>query len=481
MIPRSLLLSGVTAGLLGMTACAGLHPAHQHPAPARPPAGHTVREVPARRPAQLDLATRRPTENGAYVVSYESELTPIPLNRLHSWVIKVTRPDGTPVDGAELSVWGDMPEHGHGMPTQPRVVEQLGAGRYRVGGMKFQMPGWWEIEILVRAPQGEDRVRFNLDLVGAPGAPGHVHGGHHHHGVLPPIGVMGSHTHPAGSWMPSYRFMFMEMEGNRDGTDRQGLSEVLGDYMVAPKRMTMRMHMLGLMYGLTDRVTVMAMVPWKIVEMDHRTRMMGNEFTTRAEGLGDIGLSALVGLPGRGPHRWHLNLGLSLPTGSIEEDGDTPMGDNVQLPYPMQLGSGTLDLRPGVTYQASRAAWNWGSQARATLRLGRNNRDYRLGNEYGLTAWLGRQWAPWLNTSLRLDGRTWEDISGEDDALNPRMVPTADPELRGGTRVDALAGLNLIWGGQTFSVEGGVPIYQNLDGPQLETDWLLTLGWQGMF
>ena len=34
-----------------------------------------------------------------------------------------------------------------------------------------------------------------------------------------PIGVMGDHTHKAGEWMASYRYMRMEMEGSLDGSD----------------------------------------------------------------------------------------------------------------------------------------------------------------------------------------------------------------------------------------------------------------------
>ena len=32
--------------------------------------------------------------------------------------------------------------------------------------------------------------------------------------------------------------------------------------------------------------------------------------------------------------------------------------------------------------------------------------------------------------------------------------------------------------GQRLAVEFGLPLYHGLDGPQLETDWILWLGWQ---
>ena len=62
---------------------------------------------------------------------------------MHQWTLHVERADGTPVDDATITVDGDMPQHGHGMPTQPQVTENLGNGDYLVDGLKFQMGGWW--------------------------------------------------------------------------------------------------------------------------------------------------------------------------------------------------------------------------------------------------------------------------------------------------------------------------------------------------
>jgi hypothetical protein len=35
--------------------------------------------------------------------------------------------------------------------------------------------------------------------------------------------------------------------------------------------------------------------------------------------------------------------------------------------------------------------------------------------------------------------------------------------------------------GNRISVEGGIPVYQWLYGPQLETDWLLSVSWEWTF
>lgn len=297
-----------------------------------------------------------------------------------------------------------------------------------------------------------------------------------------PIGVMGDHTHSAGEWMLSYRFMRMEMDGNRDDTDQIGVSEVLADFPVTPTEMTMDMHMFGVMYAPTDKLTLMGMLPYLDFSMDHVTRT-GVRFTTESEGIGDIRLTALYVLYELGRHRVHLNAGISFPTGSIDERDGTPAGPNQKLPYPMQLGSGTFDLLPGITYLGQTEDWSWGAQGLAAIRVGENDNDYTLGDRFHLTGWLARRLSDAFSGSIRLNGQTWGDIDGADPDLNPRMVPTADPDRRAGTRLDLMFGLNYyvrqgMFKGHRLAIEGGIPVYQRLDGPQLETDWLLTAGWQ---
>jgi hypothetical protein len=58
---------------------------------------------------------------------------------------------------------GGMPQHNHGMPTQPQVTP-LGSGDYRVEGMKFQMPGHWVVTVAVDAEGQQDTATFNLQL-----------------------------------------------------------------------------------------------------------------------------------------------------------------------------------------------------------------------------------------------------------------------------------------------------------------------------
>jgi hypothetical protein len=287
--------------------------------------------------------------------------------------------------------------------------------------------------------------------------------------------------------MLSYRFMFMSMKGNRDGTERTSASDVLADFPVAPIAMDMEMHMLGLMWAPSDRVTLMGMVPFLRLDMDHRTRM-GTSFTTRSKGVGDVSLSAIVELWSNERHELLLNLGMSGPTGTLRAEDDLPAtgGERVKLPYPMQIGSGTPDLLPGLTWNGDLGRIRLGSQVRGVYRIGRNREGYRLGHRLLASGWAALEILPSWSVSLRLSFDGWKDVVGDDGDFDPAMVPTADPDLRGGRRLDVGLGANFLvrhgpLAGHRLAFEVARPVYQSLHGPQLETDWLATAGWQLAF
>jgi hypothetical protein len=115
-------------------------------------------------PADLDYSTTRLSENGTFNVSYTSSTAAVPVNQMHEWTLHVETADGEPVENATITVNGDMPEHGHGLPTKPQVTEYLGNGDYRVEGVKFQMAGWWVMDFTITADGQTDAVRFNMQL-----------------------------------------------------------------------------------------------------------------------------------------------------------------------------------------------------------------------------------------------------------------------------------------------------------------------------
>lgn len=128
------------------------------------PSGMAATPVDSTRPIKFDLSATRLSDNGVFRASYTSDADPVPINELHAWTLHVETTEGAPVEHAVISVNGDMPEHGHGMPTKPQVTQELGGGDYRVEGMRFQMGGWWMITFDIAAGGKADRVTFNLQL-----------------------------------------------------------------------------------------------------------------------------------------------------------------------------------------------------------------------------------------------------------------------------------------------------------------------------
>ncbi|MDJ0850488.1 MAG: transporter [Myxococcota bacterium] len=300
-----------------------------------------------------------------------------------------------------------------------------------------------------------------------------------------PIGVMGDHMHEAGEFMASYRFGYMRMKGNRDGTRRQSREEVLRDFPVTPTDMDMWVHMFGLMYAPTDWVTVTAMLPWIQKSMDHATRM-GTRFTTTSNGIGDVKLAGLFRIFDGETHHLHLNFGWSFPTGQVRAKDTTPLGRQT-LPFPMQIGSGTFDMMPGLTYVGHTDRFSWGSQVMGTYRIGENKSDWTASDQVDLTAWVAFPWTSWLSTSGRFRMSWWSNYGGDEKRPPPPdFIPTADPDRRAGAAFELLGGVNLYLplgplGKHRFAIEAGAPVEQWLDGPQLETDWRVVVGWQKAF
>jgi hypothetical protein len=115
-------------------------------------------------PNDLDTSTTLATTNGLFSATYEPQVETIAINQIHTWTIHVETPDGEPVENAEITVDGGMPQHGHGLPTAPQVTEYLGNGDYLVEGMKFNMSGWWTLTFDIDAEGATDDVTFNLIL-----------------------------------------------------------------------------------------------------------------------------------------------------------------------------------------------------------------------------------------------------------------------------------------------------------------------------
>ena len=118
----------------------------------------------ARRPAASEFGLGpRASAGGRYVATLEPAR---PLHPRQMQTVRVTVRDagGLAIDEAQISIDGGMPQHGHGLPTRPRVTRNFGDGIYEIEGVRFNMGGWWEFKLAIAGSRGADIITFNLDL-----------------------------------------------------------------------------------------------------------------------------------------------------------------------------------------------------------------------------------------------------------------------------------------------------------------------------
>lgn len=93
-----------------------------------------------------------------------SQLSPVVINRIHSWELVLTGADLNPVTGAEISVIGGMPDHDHGLPTLPVVTRETSPGHYLLEGVRFHMPGRWQLTVTISRPEGDETGLLDFEL-----------------------------------------------------------------------------------------------------------------------------------------------------------------------------------------------------------------------------------------------------------------------------------------------------------------------------
>ena len=165
--------------------------------------------------------------------------------------------------------------------------------------------------------------------------------------------------------------------------------------------------------------------------------------------------------------------------------------NNQKYGYGMQMGSGSYELKQGISFEDSIDSFSYGAGYEYTARLNDNKHGYRLGNMLLADAWLGYSVTDSLFTKGKLQLRSIDQISGADETLEAdnntsgsqfnAMSPALDADNSGGNRVDAtlLAKYtipNTMW---SFTFDFTLPVYQSLWGPQMATSWIASfnVGW----
>ena len=98
------------------------------------------------------------------VVSLSDARPAPPAKGDNTWTLRLTDPQGAPVDGATVTLVPFMPDHGHGSAVKPTVTFTGSDGKYAVSRVYLAMAGYWEITVtVVRASSDEARFGFCID------------------------------------------------------------------------------------------------------------------------------------------------------------------------------------------------------------------------------------------------------------------------------------------------------------------------------
>ena len=299
--------------------------------------------------------------------------------------------------------------------------------------------------------------------------------------------------------------MFMEMGPLRDGTSDILSTTIVGaangtTFPAVPRAMQQYMTMIGGAYSFSDDFALMAMTNYTINEMQMEifAGVGGNNFTMTSSGIGDITLL--------GKYRLYANdnlvptkqaavlFGLSLPTGDIHKKftNNTVTNQNgTILPFKMQMGSGTVDPIIGLTYQGSRDPFWWGLNTQLEAHIYDNEQGYHRGQEFRYDFYAMKQvhdnWVIQTQLNGWLEGHFSREpyegrINGEGHAgFNPQnqfLSPLFDPKNYGGHKVALSLGVQF----QpiplhVMELTATLPIYQDLNGPQLRDNWMMQLSY----
>jgi hypothetical protein len=383
-----------------------------------------------------------------------------------------------------------------------------------------------------------------------------------------PAGILFAHTlEKAGDSMIDYRYMRSMQSGDilhgseassqervvskacpgsvRREISSDGITHFDGGCRSLPAAMTMNMHMLEFMVAPTNRLTLMLMP--QFVDMAMASKLV-NAFSHDIDGhgahahghetggIGDTGMYALIKLFDTPQHHIHTSLGFSAPTGDagIKLIDRTKDLGGAYIDYGMQLGSGTWDFKPSLTYTGKIDAWHWGGQIGGTKRIDdRNASGYILGDMFATSLWGGYDLTHWLSASIRaaynwqgningkyprstrLDSQlyicqktdyTYTDDNGteifdhagyssclKEVEITKRVYDSKDrsspvdfPKNYGGHYVDIGFGLNATipngaFAGNRLSVEWLQPVHTDVNGYQLDRDGTLAVNWDMAF
>ena len=269
------------------------------------------------------------------------------------------------------------------------------------------------------------------------------------------------------------RYDFFNQDDLRSGTGRVDRAALALPNDVEIQQHTVnRIGTLTLDYGLTSDWGVTLMLPW--ISRSHTTIAEGDTdiSSSRSSSLGDVRvLARYMGLSEA--QDWGLQFGLKLPTGdSHGVDFDAGPQQGAMLDRGLQPGTGSTDLLVGAfKFGAIGETADWFGQALLQVPIA-SDRAFKPGVGANLTAGIRYRGFETVVPQLQFNSRIERRETGSD----------ADTPNSGQTLV-------YLSPGATFNVSqktsvylfGQVPVYQRVNGYQLEPKWSVSAGVHAAF
>jgi hypothetical protein len=310
-----------------------------------------------------------------------------------------------------------------------------------------------------------------------------------------PMGVFGADMPAKGKLLLSISPIWANLSGQRIGTQAVSSQFIVANVpwwvdptkklRLVPQNISVAVQTGAISYGLTNDLSVVVTASIAEKRLDALTfkgpvgiTPLGRSYPDTF-GLSDFTTSAIYRVYQDPVHRIQVNLGFAYPFSFntarfdlLQPDGSVP---NIRAFYGMQPGSGTFDIMPGIVYAGNLGQWSWGLSYRGRLPLSRNAQNWSFGDLHEFNGWAGYTLIPGVTTTFRVSGATQGQISGFDREILGRAVPT-NPAFYGGQRVElfggaVVSGKLINFDAASIAFEAGLPVYQNLNGPQIAKNW----------
>jgi hypothetical protein len=103
------------------------------------------------------------TGEGGYTIAIMEATPAPPAKGDNAWTVEIRDSAGAPVTGLTMDCDSFMPDHGHGTPIIPAVIE-VGDGVYTLDPVNLFMPGYWETTMTAVDKGATDSPDDDVDL-----------------------------------------------------------------------------------------------------------------------------------------------------------------------------------------------------------------------------------------------------------------------------------------------------------------------------